>query len=98
MPAHIPVDPHAIAAFCRKWRVTELGLYGSVLRDDFRPDSDVDVFVTFEGDFTPGLAIVDMSDELSALLGRTVDLGMKRALHPRVRARVLASSEVIFAA
>ena len=98
MPAHIPIDQQAIAAFCRKWRVTELGLYGSVLRDDFRPDSDIDVFVTFEGDYTPGLAIVDMSDELSFLLGRPVDLGTKRALHPRVRARVLASSEVIFAA
>ncbi|MBC7542261.1 MAG: nucleotidyltransferase domain-containing protein [Candidatus Sericytochromatia bacterium] len=61
MPARIPIDRQAIATFCRKWRVTELGLYGSVLREDFRPDSDVDVFVTFEGDDTPGLAIVDMS-------------------------------------
>jgi predicted nucleotidyltransferase len=98
MPAQIPIDKQAIAVFCRKWRVTELGLYGSVLRDDFRPDSDIDVFVTFEGDYTPGLAIVDMSDELSALLGRPVDLGTKRAFHPRVRERVLATSEVIFAA
>lgn len=73
-------------------------LYGSVLREDFRPDSDVDVFVSFEGDYTPGLAIVDMRDELSSLFGRPVDLGTKRALHPRVRERVLASSEVIFAA
>jgi predicted nucleotidyltransferase len=98
MPARIAIDKQAVGEFCRKWRVVELALYGSVLRDDFRPDSDIDVFVTFDGEHTPGLAIVDMSDELSALLGRRVDLGMKRALHPRVRQRVLASSEVIFAA
>jgi predicted nucleotidyltransferase len=98
MPAHIPIDQQAIAAFCRKWHVTELGLFGSVLRDDFRPDSDVDVFVTFADGHTPGWEIVTMQDELAALFGRQVDLGTKRSLSPRLAPRILASSEVIFAA
>ena len=98
MPAHIPIDHQAIADFCCRWRVTELGLYGSVLRDDFRPDSDVDVFVTFDEGHTPGWEIVTMQDELTALFGRRVDLGTKRSLSPRLARRILASSEVIFAA
>ena len=98
MPARIPIDATRIAAFCRKWRVKELGLFGSVRRDDFRPDSDIDVYVTFEEGHTPGLTIVDMQEELGLLLGRPVDPGTKRSLEGRVRERVLASSEVIFAA
>lgn len=98
MPARIAIDYQAIADFCRKWHVTELALFGSVLRDDFRPDSDVDVYVTFEDGHTPGWEIVDMRDELSAMLGRDVDLGTKRALSPRAAKRILASAEVIFAA
>jgi predicted nucleotidyltransferase len=98
MPAHIPIDPRAIAEFCHKWHVTELGLFGSVLRDDFRPDSDVDVFVTFDEGHTPGWEIVTMQDELAALFGRRVDLGTKRSLSPRLAKRILASAEVIFAA
>lgn len=99
MTVQISIDQQAIAAFCRKWHVTELALFGSVVRDDFSPEtSDVDVLVTFEEDHSPGWAIVDMQDELSTLLGRPVDLGTKRALKPRIRDRVLASAEVIFAA
>ncbi|MHC4490716.1 MAG: nucleotidyltransferase family protein [Planctomycetota bacterium] len=48
MPARIPIDSQRIAAFCRRWKITEFALFGSVLRDDFRGDSDVDVLVTFE--------------------------------------------------
>jgi predicted nucleotidyltransferase len=75
-----------------------LGLFGSVLRDDFRPDSDVDVYVTFEEGYTPGWHIVTMRDELSAMFGRPVDLGTKRTLRPRIKDKVLATSKVIFAA
>jgi predicted nucleotidyltransferase len=98
MPAHIPIDRQTIAEFCHRWHVVELGLFGSVLRDDFRPDSDVDVFVTFAEGCTPGWEIVTMQDELASLLGRRVDLSTKRALSPRLAKRILATAEVIFAA
>jgi predicted nucleotidyltransferase len=64
----------------------------------FRPDSDVDVFVTFAEGQTPCWEIVTMQDELAALFGRRVDLGAKRALSPRLASRILASAEVVFAA
>lgn len=99
MPANIPIDKNAIADFCRRWSVTELALFGSVLRDDFGPDSDVDVLVTFEEGKTPGWDIVIMEEELSALLGeRRVDLVTKKYLYHRLRDRVLAEAEVQFAA
>ena len=70
MSARIPIDKEAIAKFCRKWHVIELALFGSVLRDDFSPESDVDVLVTFEPGHVPGLDFISMEEELSALLGR----------------------------
>jgi predicted nucleotidyltransferase len=98
MPARINIDKQAIADFCRKWRVSELALWGSILSEDFRPDSDVDVYVTFEEGYSPGLHIVTMRDELAAMFGRPVDLGTKRTLRPRIKDTVISSSEVIFAA
>ncbi len=72
---HLEVPDEAIAAFCRKWRITEVALFGSVLREDFRPDSDIDVLVTFAEDARWSLFdIVHMEDELQALVGREVDL------------------------
>ena len=72
--ARIDIPHEAIAAFCRRWKITELSLFGSVLRDDFRPDSDVDVLVTFAPDsawrFTD---LLDMEEELKQILGRNVD-------------------------
>ncbi|MGE3595615.1 MAG: nucleotidyltransferase family protein [Dehalococcoidia bacterium] len=65
----------AIAEFCRRWQITELSLFGSVLRDDFRPDSDVDVLVTFAPDH--GLTFFDLAQmerELQEIIGRPVDL------------------------
>ena len=71
--AHAPRDQ--IVAFCRRWRITELALFGSVLRTDFGPDSDVDVLVSFEPRVPHTLLdIVRMQDELSAIFGRQVDL------------------------
>jgi uncharacterized protein len=96
--------PHAqIAAFCHRWKITELALFGSVLRDDFRPDSDIDVLVTFEADdpWTFG-HLLDMKDELERILRRNVDLVERRAIeqqaNPWSRGHILSTAEVIYAA
>ncbi|MGB2822835.1 MAG: nucleotidyltransferase family protein [Phycisphaerae bacterium] len=81
MPPRIDIDRERIAAFCRKWKITELALFGSVLRDDFGPESDVDVLVTFAEDAEWSLFdIVEMQDELKEALGREVDLVEKGAV------------------
>ncbi len=81
MPARIPVDHTAITAFCRRWGVIELAFFGSVLRDDFRPESDVDVLVTVAPGPRPSLDdLLRMQDELAALFGRKVDLLERRGL------------------
>lgn len=77
----IDIPKEKIAAFCRKWNIVELSLFGSVLRDDFRPDSDVDVLVTFSRDANWSLLDhIGMEDELSAIFGRKVDLINRRAI------------------
>jgi predicted nucleotidyltransferase len=103
MPARIPIDSQRIAAFCRRWKVTEFALLGSVLRDDFRPDSDVDVLVTFEDGHGWSLFdLVKMTGELESTLGRTVDLVTRRAVetspNPHRRSAILGSAEVVHAA
>ncbi len=71
----IPIPMPEIAAFCQKWKITEFSLFGSVLRDDFGPDSDVDVLVTFEANAHWTLSNwVDMEEELKVLFGREVDM------------------------
>ncbi len=94
----VPMD--RVAAFCRKWKVTELALFGSVLRDDFRPESDVDVLVTFSPDAPWSLwDWPDMTDELQAIFGREVDLLEKDALrNPFRRHTILSTRQVIYAA
>ena len=99
MTAQISIDPEQVAEFCRQHEVQELALFGSALRGDFGPESDVDLLVTF----TPGARVslfdlVDMAEDLSGLFGRRVDLVLKRGLKPRIRRSVLESSEVIYAA
>jgi uncharacterized protein len=77
----VPLPTAAITQFCRRWKIRELALFGSVLRADFRPDSDVDVLVTFADDADWGLlAHVQMQQELAAILQRPIDLISKRAL------------------
>ncbi|HEY7725791.1 MAG TPA: nucleotidyltransferase family protein [Anaeromyxobacteraceae bacterium] len=100
MPARIPVDRKAIADFCRRHHVRRLALFGSVLRSDFRPDSDVDVLVEFEPEHVPGfIALHGLEEELGALMsGRKVDLVTERFINHRIRDRVLSSAEVQFAA
>lgn len=76
----VVIDRRRIEAFCVKWRITELRFFGSVLTDEFRPDSDVDVLVAFEDDARWGLEFLDMEDELAEILGRKVGLVTRRAL------------------
>jgi len=87
-----------IADFCRRHHIRKLALFGSVLRDDFRPDSDVDVLVEFEPSRAVGFAILDMEEELSRLFGgHKVDIVEEKYLNRWLRDRVLASAEVQYA-
>jgi predicted nucleotidyltransferase len=92
-----------LADFCRKWKITELSLFGSALREDFGPESDVDVLVTFAPGHRWGLLdAVRMEQEIAELLGRAVDLVSRRAVERSdnwIRRRaILESAEVIYAA
>ena len=94
----IVIDRERLAEFCRRNHIRRLALFGSVLRDDFRPDSDVDVLVEFEPDHVPGLGFFALEYELSALLGRKVDLNTPNFLSPYFRRQVLAEAEVQYVA
>lgn len=94
MRVRIPIDEKALAAFCRRYHIRKLFLFGSVLRDDFGPDSDVDVIVEFEPDHIPGLAFFAMEDELSDLLGYKADLNTINFLSTYIRDRVLSEAEL----
>jgi predicted nucleotidyltransferase len=100
MSARIPIDRERVAEFCARWRILEFSLFGSVLREDFRPDSDVDVLVTFDPDARWSLFdLVDMQEELKAFFGREVDLVEAEGLrNPFRRRSILRSKEVIHAA
>lgn len=89
----IPVDRRKIADFCRRHHIRRLSFFGSVLRDDFRPESDVDVLVEFEPDCVPGLAFFAMEEELSQLLERRVDLNTPQFVSSTFRERVLTEAE-----
>ena len=91
--ARISLDQKRIAAFCRKHHIRRLSLFGSVLRDDFHPDSDVDVLVEFEPGHVPGLAFFEIERELSEILERQVDLNTPGFLSPYFRDQVLAEAE-----
>jgi len=100
MAARVPIDREQIADFCRKWQVTELALFGSVLRDEFGPDSDVDVLVTFAPEAPWSLFdLADMMDELEVMFGRKVHLVESAGLRNPIRRRaILSGREVIHAA
>jgi predicted nucleotidyltransferase len=94
----VAIPSEALAAFCRRRHIRWLAVFGSALTEGLRPDSDVDVLVEFAPGHTPGLAIVDVEDELSALLGgRKVDLVLREELSRWIRDRVLAEAEVLYA-
>jgi uncharacterized protein len=97
MQANLAIPTDGIRAFCLRHPVRRLALFGSVLRDDFGPHSDIDVLI----EFAPGagvtyLDLVTMQDELSALLGRRVDLLTPGALSGYFRERVLAAAETVY--
>jgi predicted nucleotidyltransferase len=99
MSHDLPIDPDAVSAFCRRHHISRLALFGSVLRDDFRPDSDVDVLVEFLPGHVPGLRFVTIEREFSELLhGRRVDLVTPKSLNPRIRDRVLNAAEPLYVA
>jgi len=87
-----------LADFCKRRHIRRLSIFGSALRDDLRPDSDVDVLVEFQPGHTPGWEIIDLEEELGSLFGgRRVDLVNPKYLHPRLRDRILASAVVQYA-
>lgn len=98
--ARIPLPLQALAAFCRKWRIEELSLFGSVLREDFSPESDVDVLVAFAPDAQLSLFdFVEMQDELSEIFGRKVDLVSRGGLrNPFRRHEILNTRQIVYAA
>ena len=99
--SRIPIPYDEVAAFCRKWSITELALFGSVLRDDFTPESDVDVLARFGPDAERSFgAFMRAQDELAAMLGRKVDLVSWQAAEESRnyyrRKAVLDSAQVIY--
>ncbi|TET32277.1 MAG: nucleotidyltransferase [Planctomycetota bacterium] len=94
----IPIDAAKLAEFCRKHHILKLSFFGSVLRDDFGPDSDVDVLVVFEPGHTPGLAFFAMQRELSGVLSRNVDLNTPDGLSRYFRDEIMAEAEVQYVA
>lgn len=93
----VTLDDKSIVRFCQANAIRELSLFGSVLRADFRPDSDIDVLVEFEpGSRVTLINLVAMRDELSRILGRKVDLVTKSGLNQHLRDRVLANREVLY--
>ena len=100
MSARIDIPKNKIAAFCRRNGIKRLALFGSVLREDFTPESDVDVIVEFEPDKTPGLKFITMQDELSDICGRKVDLHTFRGVESNpnwlLRKEILNSAEAVY--
>ncbi|MFY9610480.1 MAG: nucleotidyltransferase family protein [Blastocatellia bacterium] len=90
----IQLPKERIADFCRRHHIRKLSLFGSVLRDDFGSDSDVDVLVEFEVGHVPGFAFFGMEEELSQVLGRKVDLNTPNFLSRHFREQVLQQAEV----
>ena len=98
MPPNIDIPSQEIAAFCQNHHIRQLALFGSVLRDDFGPESDVDVLVEFEPEARVGYQrFFRLQDELSALFKREVDLFTPNSLKPFARARAMQSKAVIYA-
>jgi predicted nucleotidyltransferase len=100
---NIELPMEQIKAFCDRWQVIEFALFGSILGDDFRPDSDIDVLITFSPTAKRGLTeTLQMRDELQAIFDRKVDLIVKAAIERSEnwlrRKNILESAEIIYAA
>ncbi len=96
----IDISEDKLVELCRKWRVKELSIFGSILRDDFGPDSDIDVLVVFQPDAPWSLwDLMEMKEELEVLFGRTIDLVEKEALrNPWRKREILNTYKVVYAA
>lgn len=94
----IKIPQERIAKFCRVNGIRRLALFGSVLRGDFRPESDVDVLVEFQPGMHVGLAFIRMQDELSAIINHKVDLNTPGSLNKYFRDEVLKEAETIYVA
>jgi len=93
---NLNVDSEALVDFCKRNHIQWLAIFGSALRDDFGPESDVDVLVEFEEGKTPGYRFITMQDELSGLLNRRVDLLTRKSLNRWIKARVLSEAQVLY--
>lgn len=102
LQARLGITPEQLAEFCQKWKIAELALFGSVLRDDFSANSDVDVLVSFFSHHSWGLEFIQMREELATLFKRPVDLLTRQSImnsHNVLRRQaILDSAEVIYAA
>jgi uncharacterized protein len=96
MPARIPIDQQRIGEFCRRHGLRRLWIFGSVLRDDFSPSSDVDVLYEFVPGCEVGWDIVSIAEELESILGRNVDFVSAKYLNPHLRARVMPEAELLY--
>jgi predicted nucleotidyltransferase len=96
MKARIEIPKEKLTDFCRRNRIRKLAFFGSVLRDDFTPDSDVDVLVEFEPGARVGLRFFRMERELSEILGHKVDLNTPGFLSKYLRDEVIAEAEVLY--
>ena len=94
---NISVPQEQIESFCQKNHIRKLAFFGSVLREDFKPDSDIDVLVEFEPGHVPGFAFFGLQEELAQLLGHPVDLHTPNFLSPYFRDEVLADAQVQYA-
>ena len=96
---NLVLDIEPVRELCRRYRVRELALFGSAVREDFSAASDVDILVEFEPDAEVGfITLSRMQRELSAILHRRVDLVPKNGLKPQIRESVLSSAEILYAA
>lgn len=98
MELALGIDREALAEVCRRYGVAELAVFGSVARGEAAYASDVDLTYVLAPGRRLGWEIEDLTDELSALFGRRVDLVSRRALHPRIADQVIAESRVLYAA
>jgi predicted nucleotidyltransferase len=94
--AKIDIPEDRLAEFCRRNRIKRLALFGSVLREDFTPQSDIDILVEFEPDARIGLRFFTLEQDLSEILGRKVDLNTPGFLSNYFRDEVLAEAEVYY--
>jgi len=92
----VKISDPVIQDFCRRHHITRLAFFGSILRDDFRPESDIDVLVEFEPGAIPGYGFFGIQDELSQVLGRKVDLYTPQSLSKYFRDEVLREAEVLY--